>query len=232
MEELTQENIVDFIDSTNVKPDATAQEIKELCVDAQKYGFHSVCITPYRVKEAKSALTESTEIAIICVIGFPNGSNTTEEKISEAKTAISDGATEIDMVVNIGAIKDGNWDYVREEISKIAEAIKPVGLKVILEIGYLSQDELIKACQITKEAGAAFVKTSTGFGPRVPTVQDIKIMRETVGADFAVKASGGIHDFEGAKAMIEAGATRIGTSHALEIIGIEVNKKEKDISSE
>jgi len=232
VEELTNESITKFIDSTDVKPDATTEEIQKLCADAQKYGFHSVCITPYRAKEAKSSLSQSADIAIICVVGFPNGSTTTEEKINEARTAISNGATEIDMVVNIGAIKDGNWDYVQKEISKIAETIKPVGLKVILEIGYLSQEELIRGCQITKEAGAAYVKTSTGFGPRVPTVEDIKIMREAVGPDFGVKASGGIHDFAGAKAMIEAGATRIGTSHALEIIGVEKNKEEKGISSE
>lgn len=229
---MDQTAIAKYIDSTDVKPDATTEGIKNLCAGAQKYGFHSVCVTPYRVKEAKSALAQSSDIAIICVVGFPNGTNSTEEKINEAKTAILEGATEIDMVVNIGAIKDRNWDYVRDEISKIAEAIKPVGLKVILEIGYLSQEELARGCKITKEAGAAFVKTSTGFGPRVPTVEDIKIMREAVGEDFGVKASGGIHDFEGAKAMIEAGATRIGTSHALEIIGVEKEADDQTLSKE
>lgn len=232
MEELTQENIAKFIDSTDVKPDATTEEIQKLCAGAKKYGFRSVCITPYRVKEAKDSLIQSADIAIICVVGFPDGFTTTEEKINEAKTAISDGATEIDMVVNIGAAKDGKWDFIKDEISKMVQAIAPVKLKVILEIGFLTKEELIKGCQITKETGAAFVKTSTGFGPRVPTVEDIKIMREAVGPDFGVKASGGIKDFKTAKAMIEAGATRIGTSHALEIVGVESEAKEQTLSKE
>ena len=229
---MDKNTIARYIDSTCVKPEATYEDIKSLCEDALKYRFHSVCITPYRVKETKDLLGEVGEIAIICVVGFPNGSTTTQEKINEAKNAISEGATEIDMVVNIGAIKDGNWDYVKGEISQIAQSIAPVTLKVILEIGYLTQDELIKACQITREAGAAFVKTSTGFGPRVPTVEDIKIMRQAVGEDFGVKASGGIKDFDSAKAMIEAGANRLGTSHALEIIGINEQAKDKTLSKE
>lgn len=232
MEEITKDNIVKFIDSTCVKPEATKEDIKSLCEDAIKYGFHSVCVTPYRVKQATDLLKDNDKIAIICVIGFPNGTQTTEEKINEAKTAVLDGATEIDMVVNIGAIKDGNWDFVRGEISQIVQAISPINLKVILEIGYLTKEELIKACQVTKEAGAAFVKTSTGFGPRVPTVNDIKIMRQAVGEDFGVKASGGIKDFDSAKSMIEAGANRLGTSHALEIIGIKSEEEVQTLSKE
>lgn len=232
MEEITRENIVKYIDSTCVKPEATYEDIKTLCENAIKYKFHSVCITPYRVKKTSELLKGSEEIAIICVIGFPNGTQTTNEKIDEAKTAVAEGASEIDMVVNIGAIKDGNWDFVEGEISQITQAISPVKLKVILEIGYLTKKELIKACQITKEAGAAYVKTSTGLGPRVPTVEDIKLMRETVGDDFGVKASGGIHDFESAKAMIEAGANRLGTSHALEIVGVEAEKEVQTLSKE
>ena len=229
---IDQKSIAKYLDSTCVKPDATQAEIKQLCADAQKHTFHSVCITSYRVSDAKNALKNSENIEIICVIGFPDGDTTTEEKINEGKIAIAEGATEIDMVINIGAIKDGNFNYVKDEISQIAQAIAPVKLKVILEIGYLTKEELIHACQIVKEAGAAFVKTSTGFGPRVPTADDIKIMRETVGADFGVKASGGIKDFAAAKAMIEAGANRIGTSHAMEIIGAKAETNEQTISTE
>jgi len=232
MEEINQTTIAKYIDSTCVKPDATREDIRTLCQNAQKYAFHSVCITSYRVKDARDFLGESAGIEIICVIGFPDGVTTIEEKVDEAKTAVSNGATEIDTVVNIGAIKDGNWDHVKNEISQIAQAIAPVQLKVILEIGYLTKEELIQACKVTKEAGAAFVKTSTGLGPRVPTVEDIKIMRETVGPDFGVKAAGGIKDFTTAKAMVEAGADRLGTSHALEIIGIKEETEEKTLSKE
>jgi len=228
---MDQVSIAKYIDSTCVKADATKEEIRKLCSAAQEHNFHSVCVTPYRVSTAHDAL-DSSPIEIICVIGFPDGFTTTDEKINEAKTAIVDGATEIDMVVNIGAIKDGDWDFVKQEISRIAKTIDPVKLKVILEIGFLTKEELIRACQVTKEAGAAFVKTSTGFGPRVPTVEDIRIMRQTVGPDFGVKASGGIKDFKTAKEMIEAGATRLGTSHALEIIGVEENKEEETLSKE
>jgi len=213
-------DIASYIDSTNVKPEATAADIKKLCADAIQYRFHSVCVTPFRVKDAKVAL-EGQTTDIICVVGFPYGFTTTEEKINEAKTALEDGATEIDMVINIGAVKDGNWQYVEDEIRQVAQAIAPAGLKVIMEIGFLTRDELIHACKVAQSAGAAFVKTSTGFGPRTPTVEDIKIMRQTVGEKMGVKASGGIHTLEQAQAMIEAGANRIGTSSALQIIGVE-----------
>lgn len=211
-------DISSFIDSTNVKPEATTADIKKLCAEAIQYKFHSVCVTPFRVKDAKQAL-EGQTTDIICVIGFPYGFTTTEEKINEAKTALNDGATEIDMVINIGAVKDGNWQYVENEIRQIAQAIAPAGLKVIMEIGFLTRDELVRACEIAKAAGAAFVKTSTGFGPRTPTIEDIKIMRQTVGEEMGVKASGGIHTLEQAQAMLDAGANRIGTSSALQIIG-------------
>jgi deoxyribose-phosphate aldolase len=125
------------------------------------------------------------------------------------------------MVINIGAVKDGNWQYVEDEIRQIAQAIAPAGLKVIMEIGFLTRDELVRACETAKAAGAAFVKTSTGFGPRTPTIEDIKIMRQTVGEKMGVKASGGIHTLEQAQAMIQAGANRIGTSSALQIIGVK-----------
>ena len=230
--ELDQKTIAKFIDHTNVKPDATEDAIKKLVDEAKENGFKSVCVTPYRTRLSRELLGDNSPVGLICVIGFPYGFTTTEEKVNEAKTAVNDGATEIDMVINIGAVKDGDWDYAKQEIAHIAKSIAPIGLKVILEIGFLTHDELVKACQITKEAGAAFVKTSTGFGPRTPTVEDIKIMRQTVGDDFGVKASGGIHTFEQAKAMIEAGATRIGSSSGLQIIGIDEPKEKDKLSKE
>lgn len=225
--DLSVEQIKSYLDHTNVKADATSEDIKKLCSEAQEYGFHSVCLTPHRVRVAKEFLSD--QIAIICVIGFPFGFTTTQEKINEAKTAVLDGATEIDMVANIGEIKEGNFDFVEDEIRQIAKAIEPVGLKVIMEIGFLTKDELAEACRRAKSAGAAFVKTATGYGPRTPTVEDIKTMREAVGPDMGIKASGGIHTLEQANQMIGAGATRIGTSSALQIIGVKT-KEEKDLA--
>jgi len=217
-EEITAQTVAKYIDHTNVKAEATAEDIKKLCQEAVQCGFHSVCVTPFRVKLAREALG-GAQTAIICVVGFPFGFTTTDEKINEAKTAIADGATEIDMVQNIGAAKEGNYEFIKEEISRIVEAIKPIGLKVIMEIGFLTQDELRQCCIAAKEAGAQFVKTSTGYGPRPPTIEDIAIMKEAVGDEVKIKASGGIENLEQAKAMLEAGAERIGTSHALQIIG-------------
>lgn len=223
--EITKTNICAYVDHTNVKPDATEGDIKKLCEEAVKYGFHSVCVTPYRVKVAREVLG-STQTAIICVVGFPFGFTTTEEKINEAKIAIQDGATEIDMVINIGAVKEEKWDFIKDEIRQIAEAAKPCGLKVIMEVGFLSEDELKRACETARDAGAEFVKTSTGYGLRGTTVKDIEIMKEAVGNECKIKASGGIQDFETAKTMIEAGVDRIGTSHALDIIGANEKKNE------
>ena len=217
-----------YIDHTCVKPDATAKDIEKLCSEAVKYGFHSVCITPFRVKDTRRFLPKNSQIEIICVIGFPFGVATTEEKVNEAKIAAVDGATEIDMIINIGAVKEGDWKYVSNEISQIAKTIKPLELKVIMEIGLLTKSELIEACKIAIKSGAKFVKTSTGYGPRMPSPEDISLMKKTVGPKFKVKASGGIHDFVSAKKMIASGADRIGTSHSLEIIGV----KEKNIKKE
>lgn len=220
MSNLTTKSIARYIDHTDVKPDAGRSDIKKLCQEAVKYHFHSVCVTPFRVKDARDFLGEKVAVGIICVIGFPYGLVRTQEKINEALVALKDGATEIDMVINIGAIKDKNWDYVYQEIFQIAKAIKPIGLKVIMEVGFLTKNELVKACQIAKKAGAAFVKTATGYGPRGALVSDIKLMRKTVGSKMGVKASGGIHDFPTAVKMIQAGATRIGTSSSLQITGV------------
>lgn len=216
---IDKHTIAKYIDHTNVKPDATANDIKKLCAEAVKYGFHSVCVTPTRVKDARKAFSKNSKIEIIVVIGFPFGVQKTEEKVLEARLAKTDGATEFDMIINIGKVKEGDWEYVGNEIHEIAEAIKPNGLKVIMEIGFLTKNELIKACKIAIKSGAKFVKTSTGYGPRVPTPEDIKLMRRTIGSNFGVKAAGGIHDFKTAVKMIDAGANRIGTSSSLQIIG-------------
>ncbi|MBW6432052.1 deoxyribose-phosphate aldolase, partial [Patescibacteria group bacterium] len=194
---LTKENISGRIDHTNVKPDATKKDIIKLCSEAKKYGFRSVCVTSSKVKAVRKLMGKKG--VVISVIGFPFGAASTESKIFEAEKAVKDGASEIDMVINIGAVKEKDWDYIKKEISKIAKAIKPVGLKVIMEIGFLTEADLRKACKVAKEAGAAYVKTSTGYGPRKPTVNDIKTMRRAVGKDFKVKASGGTHNFKTAK---------------------------------
>jgi len=225
---ITKNEIAKFIDHTNVKPDATAKDIKKLCIEAVKYGFHSVCITPTRVKDARLALDSKCKIEIIAVIGFPFGVQKTEEKVLEARLAKADGATEFDMIINIGKVKEGDWKYVSNEISEIAKSVKPNGLKVIMEIGFLTKNELEKACKIAIKSGAQFVKTSTGYGPRIPTPEDIKLMRKAVGPDYGVKAAGGIHDFDTAVKMIEAGANRIGTSSGLQIIGIKKPKATKE----
>lgn len=217
---LSPKDIAKFIDHTCVKIDATHEDIQKTCEEAKKYGFHSVCVTPYRVKDAKKYLINSS-IKIIAVIGFPFGFTTSSAKVVEATEAVSNGATEIDMVVNINAIKDGDWDYVLDDIRSVVESIPEVGIKVIMETGLLTQDELFKACKIAEKAGARFVKTATGFGPRGAELHDISIMRDAISDRLEIKASGGIHDFETAVVMLEAGADRIGSSSGLEIIGVK-----------
>lgn len=217
---LSPKDIARYIDHTCVKIDATKKDIQTICEEAIKYGFHSVCVTPYRVKDAKTYLSDS-KVALIAVIGFPFGFTTTKTKASEAAEAVSAGATEIDMVVNINAIKDGGWDYVLDDIRSVVESVPGIDVKVIMETGLLSQEELFKACQVAEHAGAKFVKTATGFGSRGAELHDITIMRDAIADRLGIKASGGIHDFETAAAMIEAGADRIGSSSGLEIIGVK-----------
>ncbi len=225
---ISKESIASFIDHTNVKPDATEKDIIKLCAEAKKYQFRSVCVTSSRVKLARKLMGKKANV--ISVIGFPFGSALLESKVFEAQKAVNHGANEIDIVINIGAVKEHNWRYVKSEISKIAKAIKPVGLKVIMEIGFLTEKELKKACQVAEAAGAKYVKTSTGYGPRKPDVKDIKIMRKAVSPKIKIKASGGIHNFKQAVLMLQSGADVIGTSSGLEILGIKNKQKKKDIS--
>lgn len=206
-----------LIDHTLLKPEATKAQIEKLCGEAAEYDFKSVCVNPYYVKYAKELLKES-DVLVCTVIGFPLGQNTTAIKVSETKDAIQNGADEIDMVINIGALKSKDGDYVLNEIKEIRNACKGKTLKVIIETCILTDEEKITACKLSKEAGADFVKTSTGFSTYGATVEDVKLMRETVGEDMGVKASGGIRDRETALKMVEAGATRLGVSAGVEIV--------------
>ncbi len=207
-----------YIDHTLLKPDASEEQIKQLCADAVKHDFMSVCVNPSRVKKA-AELLQGTDVKVCTVIGFPLGASTTETKIFEAKQAVADGAEEVDMVINIGALKDKNYDLVAEDIKGVYEAVKDKAiLKVIIETCLLTDEEKIKACEIAKNIGVGFVKTSTGFSGGGATVEDVALMRKTVGDAVGVKASGGIRTYEDAVKMIEAGATRLGSSSGVKIM--------------
>jgi len=209
--------IAAYVDHTLLKPGATQEEIARLCEDARQYCFASVCINPSYVSFAAQIL-RGTGVKICTVIGFPLGSTTPTVKAIEARDAIANGADEIDMVINVGALKSGNDALVRGDIQAVRDATRGKVLKVILETALLNDDEKRRACAMSKEVGADFVKTSTGFGPGGATAADIRLMRETVGPKMGVKASGGIRDTAAAKEMIEAGATRLGTSASVAIV--------------
>ena len=211
-----------MIDHTLLKADATEAQIAKLCQEAKEHGFASVCVNPGYVPEAAEAL-KGTDVRVCTVIGFPLGATSSEAKAAETADAIAKGAAEVDMVVNVGRIKSGNWDYVRSDIAAVVNAARGRALtKVIIETCLLTDDEKIRVCEIAKEAGADFVKTSTGFSTGGATAADIALMRKTVGPDMGVKASGGIHSTEEAIALIEAGASRIGASAGIAIIsGLE-----------
>ncbi|HKL84138.1 MAG TPA: deoxyribose-phosphate aldolase [Bacilli bacterium] len=206
-----------FIDHTLLKADATSAQVKKLCEEAVEHNFMSVCINPGFVKEANYYLAE-TDVLVCTVIGFPLGATSTAAKVFETEEAILDGANEIDMVINVSKLKDGDDVYVFDEIRQIKEACGQLTLKVIIETSLLTEEEKIRACQIAKKAGADFVKTSTGFSTGGATVEDIMLMRKTVGPDLGVKASGGVRDLETMQAMIKAGATRIGTSSGVKLV--------------
>ncbi|MGA9594886.1 MAG: deoxyribose-phosphate aldolase [Acidimicrobiia bacterium] len=209
-----------YIDHTLLKPEASAPDIDKLCAEARDYHFASVCINPTWVKRAAESLRGS-DVVTCAVIGFPLGANTTAIKAMEARRALRDGAREVDMVLNVGALKTGDYDLVRDDIAKVAEAAHEVGglCKVILETALLTDEEKVIASSLAKEAKADFVKTSTGFGPGGATVYDVALMRETVGPNMGVKASGGVRTAEDVEDMIAAGATRIGASAGVQIVG-------------
>lgn len=207
-----------MIDHTILKPEATEAAVQKIIDEAKEYNFFSVCINPCWVAFTSEQLAD-TDVAVCTVIGFPLGANTPEVKAYEAADAIKNGANEVDMVINIGALKSQQYDYVRQDIQGVVDAAKGKALvKVIIETALLTDEEKVKACELAKEAGADFVKTSTGFSTGGAKVADIRLMRETVGPDMGVKASGGVHNAEEALAMIEAGATRIGASTGVAIV--------------
>ncbi len=211
------ETMASYIDHTLLKPEATAEQIRNLCREAVKYNFYSVCINPSYVKTAADALKGSA-VKVCAVIGFPLGATTTAVKAYEASEAINNGAAELDMVIHIGALKGGDRDYLKKDIAAVVEAAAGNTVKVIIETGLLTEEEKKVACKLAMDAGAHFVKTSTGFGPGGATVADIQLMRETVGDALGVKASGGVRTPETAREMLQAGATRIGTSAGILII--------------
>lgn len=214
---MNKKELARMIDHTILKPEATEKEIEKLCKEALEYNFASVCVNPSMVEKAYSLLKES-DVKVCTVIGFPLGATTTEVKAFETEDVIKKGATEVDMVINVGKLKEGNLEYVKKDIEAVVNAAKGKALtKVIIETCLLTDEEKVTACKLSKEAGADFVKTSTGFSTGGATASDIKLMRETVGKDLGVKASGGVRSLEDAMAMIENGATRIGASASIAI---------------
>ncbi len=215
--ELTAKELARFIDHTLLKPEATPSQIKKLCEEAKKYSFASVCVNPTNVAQA-AKLLDGSVVKVCTVIGFPLGANTSFVKAAETRDAVANGATEIDMVINVGALKAKKYDQVESDIRAVVEAAGGNLVKVIIETCLLTDDEKVKACELSKKAGADFVKTSTGFNKSGATPEDIALMRKTVGAKMGVKASGGVRDTEAALAMIKNGATRIGASASIAII--------------
>ncbi|NQX69016.1 deoxyribose-phosphate aldolase [Paenibacillus alba] len=215
---MTGPEIARKIDHTLLKPDATKDEIIKVCSEAKQHNFATVCINPYWVPLAAAELAGS-KVGITTVVGFPLGATTTFSKMAETRDAIANGATEIDMVMNIGALKSGDLNTVKKDIEGVVLAANGQAVvKVILETGLLTDEEKVKACSICKMAGADFVKTSTGFGHGGATVEDIALMRKTVGPEMGVKASGGVRDIDTARKIIAAGATRIGASSSVALV--------------
>ncbi|HHT7825773.1 TPA: deoxyribose-phosphate aldolase [Streptococcus suis] len=206
-----------YIDHTILKPETTQEQVEKILAEAKEYDFASVCVNPTWVALAAESLKDS-DVKVCTVIGFPLGANTPAVKAFETKDAISNGADEIDMVINIGALKTGNYDLVLEDIKAVVAASGDKLVKVIIEACLLTDDEKVKACQLSQEAGADYVKTSTGFSTGGATVTDVALMRKTVGPDMGVKASGGARSYEDAIAFIEAGASRIGASSGVAIM--------------
>lgn len=219
MENNDATKIASFIDHTLLKPEATQKQITQLCEEAREYGFAAVCVNPTNVKLAAQLLKDSP-VAVCTVVGFPLGATLAEVKAYEAQQAIHHGATEIDMVINIGALKSEDYELVERDIAAVTRPCHDNGAicKVIIEAALLTEEEKVTACQLAKKVGADFVKTSTGFGLGGATVEDVALMRRVVGPSIGIKAAGGIRTLETLKKMIEAGATRIGTSSGVEIM--------------
>jgi len=208
-----------MIDHTLLKPEASQDQIAQLCYEARKYGFATVCVNPTNVRLCVQLL-KGSPVGVCTVVGFPLGATPSEVKAYETQQALDDGATEVDMVINIGALKSKDYALVERDIATVARTCHAGGalLKVIIEAALLTDEEKAKACELAKAAGADYVKTSTGFGPGGATAHDVELMRRTVGPGMGVKAAGGIRTFEDAQAMIAAGATRIGASASIKIV--------------
>ena len=206
-----------YIDHTILKATASSSDVQKLCVDAIEHKFYSVCVNGCYVADAKQLL-QGTDVKVAAVVGFPLGAMTTAAKVFEAKEAVENGASEIDMVINIAKLKDGEFEYVENEIRQIKEAIGDNVLKVIIETCYLTDEEKVKACELSLVAKADFVKTSTGFGTGGATYEDVKLMKSVVGDNAKVKASGGVRDKETAQKYIDLGAERLGTSSGIDIV--------------
>lgn len=217
MNKLSPKELARFIDHTILKPEASAQDIERLCAEARQHGFFSVCVNGSRVRQAR-ALLEDSDVKVAAVVGFPLGAMDADSKRFETEAAIDNGAEEIDLVLNIGRLKEGDDAYVLRELRDVVEAAEACTVKVILETCLLTTEEIVRACRLVVESGAGFVKTSTGFSTGGATVEHVRLMRETVGLRFGVKASGGIRDTATALAMIVAGASRLGTSSGVAII--------------
>ena len=213
---MSEEKILNLVDHTLLLQTSTWSEIKELCDDAMKYDTASVCIPPCYVKQAKEYVGENMQICT--VIGFPNGYSTTKVKVFETKEAIAEGADEIDMVINIGALKDKKYDFIKQEMIEIKEACGNKILKVIIETCLLTEEEKIKMCELVTEAGADYIKSPTGFSKAGATLDDIKLFSEHIGPMVKMKAAGGISDFEDAEKFMELGASRLGTSRLVKIV--------------
>ena len=211
-------NIAGMIDHTLLKAAATSADIKKICGEAREYKFASVCVNSCYAKLVTEEL-KGTDVKTCCVVGFPLGAMATEAKAFEAKCAVADGASEVDMVINVGALKEGNDAFVEDDIRAVVEAAKPAIVKVIVETCLLTDEEKVRACELSEKAGAAFVKTSTGFSTGGANAHDVALMKKTVGDRLQVKASGGIHTPEEAKELIEAGADRIGASNGIALLG-------------
>ena len=206
-----------YIDHTILKATASSADVQKLCEEAIEHEFYSVCVNGCYVADAKHLL-QGTDVKVAAVVGFPLGAMTTASKVFEAKEAIENGASEIDMVINVAKLKDGEFDYVENEIRLIKEAIGDNVLKVIIETCYLTDEEKVKACELSLVAKADFVKTSTGFGTGGATYEDVKLMKSVVGDNAKVKASGGVRDKETAQKYIDLGAERLGTSSGIDIV--------------
>ena len=214
---ISRKELAKMIDHTLLNPSATRDQVERLCDEAKSYGVYAVCVNSIWVPLAINTL-RGTDVKVCSTVGFPLGTSLTTVKAFEAQTVVGLGAAEVDMVMNVGALKSRDVATVLEDIEQVVKACKPAPVKVIIEAGYLSDEEKVQACKLAQEAGAAFVKTSTGFGSSGATVADIILMRKTVGERFGVKAAGGIRTYKDCVAMIEAGANRIGTSSAVQIL--------------